>query len=229
MEGAILKIMLKLPQNLTTLLLGVLIVNVIGLWTVYLLSKPTNDAVSPQVITQNKPVADSPLPADPELVATQTDKIAVLKEQLDEISGVIATLAAEPRTIVKTVSRPASSKSAKEYVIYLGSGSTTAREWTEIEGTKTTVNSANYSVIKNVEFQASLKIVGGEARARLKNKTTGAIFYDSEVMHNSSVVPWVSRTGLPLHGGNNEYVVELRSTSGELAQLEGARLRITVE
>jgi len=152
-----------------------------------------------------------------------------LKEQLNEISGAIATLAAEPKTITKTITQTVSSSNAKEYVIYLGSGSTTSREWVEIEGTKTTINSANYSVIKNVEFQASLKIVGGEAQARLKNKTSGAIFHDSEVMHNSSVVTWVSRTGLPLHGGNNEYVVELRSTSGELSQLEGARLIITVE
>jgi hypothetical protein len=221
--------MFKLPQNLTTLLFGVLIVNVIGLWTVYLISRPAKTTTLPSITTQDESGANSSLPADPELVATEADTIADLREQLDEISGVVATLSAEPKTITKTVTNSVSSQSAKEYVIYLGSGSTTSREWVEIEGTKTTVNTANYPTIKNMEFQASLKIVGGEARARLKNKTTGAIFHDSEVMHNSSVVTWVSRTGLPLHGGNNEYVVELRSTSGELAQLEGARLRLTVE
>lgn len=217
--------MLKLPQNLTTLLFGVLTVNVIGLWTVYLISKPPSTVTPSPVVIQDEPKVDSLLPADPELTATKADEIADLKEQLDEISGVVATLAAEPKTITQTVS----STHAKEYVIYLGSGSTTSREWVEVEGTKTTISSANYPAIKNVEFQASLKIVGGEARARLKNKTTGAIFHDSEVMHNSSVVTWVARTGLPLHGGSNEYVVELRSTSGELSQLEGARLIITVE
>jgi len=218
----------KLPQNLTTLLFGVLIVNIIGLWTVYLISKPLSTPTLPLVAIQEEST-DSLLPVEPELVATKANEIADLKEQLNEISGAIATLAAEPKTITKTITQTVSSSNAKEYVIYLGSGSTTSREWVEIEGTKTTINSANYSVIKNVEFQASLKIVGGEAQARLKNKTSGAIFHDSEVMHNSSVVTWVSRTGLPLHGGNNEYVVELRSTSGELSQLEGARLIITVE
>ncbi len=217
----------KLPRNLTTLLLGVLIVNVIGLWTVYLISKPAKVSPSPSISTQEK--SESTPLADPELVATEADKIADLKEQLDEISGVVATLTAEPQTITKTITQTVSSSSAKEYVIYLGSGSTTSRDWAEVEGTKTTIDTANYPAINNVEFQASLKILGGEVRARLKNKTTGGIFYDSAVMHNSSTTTWVSRTGLSLRGGSNEYVVELRSTSGELAQLEGARLRITVK
>ena len=215
----------KLPQNLTTLILGVLIINVIGLWTVYLISQPTKTIVLPTTTTTE----DESSPADPELVATEDDKIAELKEQLDEISGAVATLAADPKTITKTVTQTVSTNSTKEYIIYLGSGSTTSRDWVEMEGTKTTINTANYPTIKNMEFQASLKIVGGEARARLKNKTTGAIYHDSEVMHNSSNTTWVSQTGLPLHGGNNEYIVELRSTSGELAQLEGARVRITVK
>ena len=217
----------KLPQNLTTLLLGVLVINVIGLWTVYLISQPTKVTTSPSISTQDK--SESTPPADPELVATEADTLAELKEQLDEISGVVATLTAEPQTITKTVTQTVSTGSAKEYVIYLGSGSTTSRDWVEVEGTKTTLNTANYPTIKNAEFQASLKILGGEARARLKNKTTGGIFYDSEVMHNSSITTWVSRSGLSLRGGSNEYVVELRSTSGELAQLEGARLKIIVE
>lgn len=200
-------------------------VNVIGLWTVYLISKPAKTAVLPPITT-----LDESLLAEPELVATDADKLAELKDQLDEISGAVATLAADPKTITKTITPTVSSSdSAKEYIIYLGSGSTTSRDWVEIEGTKTTINSANYPIISNMEFQASLKIVGGEARARLKNKTTGAIFHGSEVMHNSSATTWVWSTGLPLHGGNNEYVVELRSTSGELAQLEGARVRLTVK
>ena len=219
--------MLKLPQNVTTLLFGVLIVNVIGLWTVYLISQPVKKIILPSIIAQDK--SESTLPTSPELVATESDKIAELKAQLDEISGAVATLGAEPQTVTRTITQTVSSSSAKEYVIYLGNGNTTSREWVEVEGTKTTINTANYPTIKNAEFQASLNIIGGEARARLKNKTTGAIFHDSEVMHNSSTTTWVSRTNLFLHGGNNEYVVELRSTSGEIAQLEGARLRITVE
>lgn len=219
--------MSKLPRNLTTLLFGVLIVNIIGLWTVYLISEPSKAADPPSVSTLEK---SRPTPlSDPELVATEADKITDLKEQLDEISSAVATLTAEPQTITKTITQTISSSSAKEYVIYLGSGSTTSRDWVEVEGTKTTIDTANYPAAKNVEFQASLKILGGEVRARLKNKTTGGIFYDSEVMHNSSTTTWVSRTGLALRGGSNEYVVELRSTSGELAQLEGARLRITVK
>ncbi|MFH1959177.1 MAG: hypothetical protein ABIJ22_02520 [Patescibacteria group bacterium] len=222
----------KLPQNLITLLLGALMVNVVGLWTVYLISKPTSVvAPSPTTIIQDQLKSKLTSPADPELVATEADKITELKEQLDEISGVVATLSAnlQTQTITKTITQTASSNSAKEYVIYLGSGNTTSREWIEVGGTKTTIDTANYPAIKNVQFQASLNIVGGEARARFKNKTTGAIFYDSEVMHNSSTTTWVSRTDLILHNGSNEYVIELRSTSGELAQLEGARLRITVK
>jgi len=204
----------------------VIVINVVGLWTVYFISKPKTSETSPQLEQQPE---KTPSVIVPELVATEESQLIELKEQLDEISNVVATLSAEPKTITKTITQTTSSSSAKEYVIYLGSGSTTSRDWVEIEGTRTTVNAANYPNVNNVEFQASLKIVGGEARARLKNKTTGAIYHDSQVMHNSSIVTWVSRTGLRLHGGSNEYVVELRSTSGELAQLEGARLKITVK
>lgn len=221
--------MLKLPQNLTTLLFGVLIVNVIGLWTVYLISKPTERVALPSTNIQDQSKSKLTPPAAPELVATQEDQLADLKEQLDKISGVVATLSAKTQTTPKTVTQKIPTNGAKEYVIYLGSGNTTSREWVEVEGTKTTIDTANYPAIQNVQFQASLNIVGGEARARLKNKTTGAIFYNSEVMHNSSTTTWVSRTGLILHNGSNEYVVEFKSTSGELAQLEGARLRIIVK
>lgn len=217
----------KLPQNLITLLLGVLVINVVGLWTVYLISKPVEKKVLPSVLTQEiTPQPSSP--ADPELVATDEDKIAELKEQLDEISEAVSTLSAEPQVVTKTVTQTVSS-SAKEYVVYLGSGSTTSREWVEIEGTKTTINTSNYPTIKNVEFQALISNDNGETKARLKNKTTGGIFHNSEVAHGSSTASWISKTGLYLHGGSNEYVVELKSTSGEMAQLDGARLRITTK
>jgi len=98
----------KLPQNLTTLLFGVLIVNIIGLWTVYLISKPLSTPTLPLVAIQEEST-DSLLPVEPELVATKANEIADLKEQLNEISGAIATLAAEPKTITKTITQTVSS------------------------------------------------------------------------------------------------------------------------
>ena len=93
-------------------------------------------------------------------------------------------------------------------VIYLGAASTQNRDWTETG-------------------QAGLSIVGGEAWARLKNKTTGAVLSVTEVMHNNSSTTWKTSPAFKLHSGYNNYVVELKSSSGETVNLAGARIRIS--
>lgn len=111
-------------------------------------------------------------------------------------------------------------------VLYLGAGNTTERDWTET-GVQTWLNSADYPSSIKATFEAGLSIIGGEAWARLKNKTTGAIISASEVFHNNSLVVWKGSGSFKLHPGNNLYVVEIKSTSGETANLTGSRLQLS--
>jgi hypothetical protein len=84
------------------------------------------------------------------------------------------------------------------------------------------------SLLERVEvFEAGLSIIGGEAWARLKNKTTGAIISVSEVFHNNSTVVWKNSGVFKLHPGNNLYVVEIKSSSDEIANLVGSRIKLS--
>ena len=137
-----------------------------------------------------------------------TSRIGNLESQKPEVSSTITTTTAfQPQTI------------------YLGQASTTQRNWTET-GQEVKINSQDYPSEATAVFEAGLSIVGGEAWARLKNKTTGAIMSVTEVFHNSPTTTWKTSPGFKLHSGNNTYVVELKSSSDETANLAGARIVI---
>lgn len=136
----------------------------------------------------------------------------------------------EAEQVVQPASSPRASSQPnpifQTQVLYLGSGSTTQRDWTET-GAQVWLNSASYPSGVGAVFEAGLSIIGGEAWARLKNKTTGAIISVTEVWHNNSNVSWKSSPPFKLHPGNNLYVVELKSSSNEVANLAGSRVQLS--
>lgn len=111
-------------------------------------------------------------------------------------------------------------------IIHLGSASSTQTSWTETN-IQTQLNSVDYPLTAMAFFEAGLYIVNGEVWVRLKNKTTGAIMSITEIYHNSQTLTWKTSPGFKLHPGNYLYVVEIKSSSGETANLSGARIRIT--
>jgi hypothetical protein len=122
-----------------------------------------------------------------------------------------------------------SSPKVKESVFFLGSGSTSNRDWTEISAAQIQLDTNNFTKIKEVRFEAGLSIIGGEAHARLVNQTDSAPFYTSEVLNNTNTATWQTSSPLILPTGSKSYTVQLKSTSGETAILEGARIRIIIE
>jgi len=147
---------------------------------------------------------------------TQASISALLSriEKLEEGSGSVT-----PQIIQQVTTAP----SFQPQVMYLGSSSTTSRDWAE-SGVEVSLNKSDYPSGVSISFQAGLSVIGGEAWARLKNKTTGAVISISEVFHAGSTTTWKSSPNFELHSGSNSYVVEIRSTSGETANLDGARL-----
>ena len=89
------------------------------------------------------------------------------------------------------------------------------------------LNASDYPSDVHAVFEASLSIVGGEVWARLKNTTTGAILSVTEIFNNSATATWKTSGNWQLHSGNNNYVVQLKSSSGETANLSSARIRIS--
>jgi hypothetical protein len=146
------------------------------------------------------------------------DRLTTIEKKQSTVP--VAAAQSTTQTVVKT------STQIKEQTVFIGSGSSASTDWTDIPSASIELNSANYSNVERVIFEATLSIVGGEARARLKNKTTGGIIYPSEVKHNSSTATTVLSSSFSLAGGSNEYVVQLRSSSNEAVVLDGARLRL---
>lgn len=110
--------------------------------------------------------------------------------------------------------------------IYLGSASTTSTDWVDTPAA-VQLNAGDYPGDVHTVFEANLSIAGGEVWARLKNKTTGAILSVTEIFHNNTPAVWKSSGNWQLHSGNNNYVVQLKSSSGETANLFSARIRIS--
>ena len=166
-------------------------------------------------------------------VTTQTETIKTelpnsLQNVLDSLTSRISTLETEEPGAVPSGQGGVTTTSTTNFqpqTIYLGSASTNQRDWTET-GQQVTINSADYPSDVSATFEAGLSIVGGEAWARLKNKTTGAVMSVTEVFHNSPTITWKTSPGFKLHTGNYTYVVELKSSSGEAANLAGARIVI---
>lgn len=130
-----------------------------------------------------------------------------------------------PNPSPSSVFTPAATVQWQPQNIYLGSAATTKTEWTETSAA-IQLNSSDYPAEVKAVFEAQLSIVNGEAWARLKNKTTGAIMQVTEIFNNSNTATWKSSPAFKLYYGNNAYVVELKSTTGEQANLSGARLKL---
>ncbi len=117
----------------------------------------------------------------------------------------------------------------KEFSIFLGSGDSSSTTWSDIDGLQAKIDLSKYSNIKEIRFEGSLSIVGGEARARLYNKTTSQPIVESEIMHNTNTATFKTSGNIHLQQGENLYVVQIRSSSGERAYLSGGRVTIIVD
>lgn len=184
------------------------------------LGVPTSVAPTPDL---------SPLPSPSPSLADLQNTLTALDSRLtqDEKKLGVKTSPAAPVIIQAAPSQTQSS--AKEILIYLGSGSTNNRDWTDIPAALATLNTNNYQKIKAVYFEAALSIIGGEAHARLINQTTGGVLYDSEIFNNTYVSQWKTSTPISLPMGDGQYMVQLKSSSGEMANLDGSRLHIFLQ
>ena len=153
-------------------------------------------------------------------ISQLTASFSALSNRLEALESSKTTTS--PRT---TSPAPTTATKFQKQSVYLGAATTNRRDWTAT-GQQIVLNSHDYPSTVNATFEAGLSIIGGEAAARLINKTTGAIISASEVSHSVSATTWKTSNRFKLHPGSNIYEVELRSTSDEVAQLAGARIVI---
>lgn len=150
-----------------------------------------------------------------------------LEASVSALTKSVASLSAEVKALknqtkTKTTSEQAQTSFTKE-TIYLGSTTIQNREWTET-GLEVGINSAQYPSDVTAKLEAGTSIIGGEVWVRLKNKSTGAVITVSEISNNSSSITWKTSPGFKLHSGGYTYVLEARSSSGEIGNISGARI-----
>jgi len=219
------------------ILLLIIFLNVAALWTVYFFGKNNLNGKAPstmeyQALKQELKLLQTQ-ETEEESTTTQTtlEEIKELKVKIEDLEASLSaiTVADENGVEIQQTTIISSDNNIKEHFVYLGTGNTTSREWTNIDATAAIIDTANYKNVKAVYFEAASSIIGGEVHIRLANKTTGGIFNDSELFNNSTSTVWKTSNKISLDRGRNEYIVQLRSTSGEKANLDGARIRIIVE
>ena len=156
---------------------------------------------------------------------TSTDSLAQIKaleKQLDELKKQITS---QQNCCQKTTAP----STPQEYYVYLGTGATTNRDWTDLPSALAKIDTQKYGQIKEVRFESALSIIGGEAHARLVNKANHALIGGSEISHNNNVATLVTSSAINLIPGNVEYMVQLKSSSGEMANLASARIKIITQ
>lgn len=192
-----------------------------AVWLVY---KPANQL--PIGVTPPSPVVVRAPVMDNEALEALQASVSGLLQRLEALEAKPSSVSSPVPSFQPETTQAAVKPAFQTQVLYLGSGNTTERDWTET-GAQAWLNSASYPSGVNAVFEAGLSIIGGEAWARLKNKTTGAIISVAEVFHNNSTVSWKGSGAFKLHPGNNLYVVEIKSSSGETANLSGSRLQLS--
>lgn len=118
--------------------------------------------------------------------------------------------------------------SVKEFFVPFGSSSGSATDWTEVVGLEATVDAANYSRIKTVVFEATLRIPTGNqvAWARLFNATDKHPVWFSDVAVEGGTAKLVASPPITLDPGNKTYQVQLKTSLGSQTFIDQARLHI---
>ncbi len=234
----------KIFQTAAYIMVIALVIAVVILWLSFTeINRTVNDLAFQSPIPVNSKVSEleekpgvtqnSILGADSEISQATAQSLTNLEASISALLIKVAKLEKEVVKLKETPSSGTTSSSTtstqdsdfKKETMYLGSTSTTSRDWTE-SGLEIGINSSSYPEGVQAKIEAGMSIIGGEAWVRLKNKSTGAIIPASEISHNNNTNTWKTSTSFDLHEGGHTYVLEIRSTSGETANVSGARVII---
>lgn len=175
-------------------------------------------------VANTLPSNPTPLPSTiEEQLAILNGKVAQLEKQTSSTSGMTASPA--PHQNSSQVQQSSNGK-AREVFLPLGGGSTNNRDWTTLTAAQITFDPQKFGQIQSVRFEASGSIIGGEVHARLIDITHNTIYYNTELIFNTSSPTWSRSQKFGIPEQPVTYQVQIRSSSGELANLQDSRLVI---
>lgn len=211
--------MTKFQKFTIGIILVIIGLNLIGLWTVQVLQMKKQPTGVPK-----QKVIEEPTESNSE-ESVDTSTLEKLANNLEKLTARILKLETAPTTGGTTAINKTTPVNFQKQTLYLGTAETTNREWTDTS-VEIKLNHFYYPEGVTAIFEAALSIVGGEGYARLKNKTTGLVLYETEVNHNTNSPTWKTSGKFGLRYNENTYQVQLRSSSGEKVKMEGARIII---
>jgi len=177
----------------------------------------------PQLIREKEEEKEKPLLLEKE---PTVDFQAVCQK---EISRALATLSAQPQPVVEKISQQVSAPQPKTVYFPLGGGvSTTNRSWSYVGGAEGYFDKLNYQGAETISLEVFLRVKhgAGEAQARLYDATNGVVISNSQLSAGEETFSLKTSPALNLLDGNNLYQVQLRSSTGYEAFMDGARLKI---
>jgi|SRR3989344_880196 len=121
------------------------------------------------------------------------------------------------------------SSQTKEFFVPFGSGSNATDDWEDVPGLKAYIDSTKYSSIKNVVFEASVRIPTGNEKAyvRLFNETDKHPVWFSDVSLEGGEAKLLVSSPIILDSGNKLYKVQMKTSLKFTAILDQARIHIT--
>jgi len=139
--------------------------------------------------------------------------------------------ASEPKSVIERETQTIIQTAQKEIFIPMGSASTNSGTFTDLAGTDVTVDTAKYSQIDSVVFEASIWVVGGNGRAwaQITNVNEKNPLIESQISGTSGTGEVKASGKIPFPSGAKTYRIQAKTDiTNFAAHVENARLKITL-
>lgn len=137
----------------------------------------------------------------------------------------------QPVAVSTTPTPLVTKQSPKEYFIPLGTGVSTASDWTAVPGASAKVNFASYIDIKAVYFEAATFVPTGNqsVSVRLYNVTDKHPVWNSELTIDANTVDIQTSEPLITDTGGKVYQVQMKTQLQASANLTNSRIHIILK
>ncbi len=142
-----------------------------------------------------------------------------------------STQSTQPTTLPapKVVAPSQDINTVKEFFIPLGTGTSTAEDWTDVPGVKAEVDNTKYGKIQKILFEASVHVPNANeiVEVRLYNESDKYVVPNSEFLYPSGTTQNFRIAEIQLGQGAKIYKVQMKTQLKFPANLDQARIHIT--
>jgi hypothetical protein len=179
------------------------------------------------------PEVQSTSNVSPETITEYIDQCgSECKNYIDEKIAVIKITSAPTAKAAITVAAPVRAKvQSTQFFPISVSGSVTNTEWTDISGSDFYFNTADYSGLKQIQFEATIRLFNGNGKVyvRLFDATHGIAVQGSQSEATGQSATVVTASPAVFWSGNNLIRVQLKSLTADTAIFDSGRLKIITE